>query len=63
MAHRHRRRLALDGVLEHRQELLVALAALELAREQQWRAPLRVLGARTRACVSKGGNACMATGQ
>ena len=37
--------------------------ALELAREQQWRAPLRVLGARTRACVPKGGNACMATGQ
>ena len=33
MAHGHRRRLALDGVLEHRQELGVALAAIELARE------------------------------
>ena len=33
MAHGHRRRLGLDGVLEHRQELRVALAAVELARE------------------------------
>ena len=41
----------MDRVLEHREELRVALAALELAREQQWRAPLGVLGARTRTCV------------
>ena len=48
MAHGHGGRLALDRVLEHGEERRVALAALELAREQQRRAPLGVLGARTR---------------